>query len=153
MRFFKALAAGLLVVCLLTAGLLLFVSLESRRFQRRHADYVRDFLYELSLTWDPAAVADQLTADLRDRLASPAGRHAFRVLRDLGPLETVHALELNHYRFSFKEESGVFRCRARFRHADALVTFTLRADDQGIRVHGLAIRPMGDLRPGEGISV
>jgi hypothetical protein len=153
MKILKGLLAALGLACALVAGMLLYISAESREFKARHEDYVRSFIHDLSLAWDLDTVRTQLSREFLEQLESRAGHHALRVFRELGPLEDIRDLELHNYRATFQEETGIFRFKARFQHADALVTFTLRTDDQGIRVHGLTIRPVGDLRPGNRLDV
>jgi hypothetical protein len=153
MKILKGLLAALGLACALVAGMLLYISAESRQFKALHADYGRAFLHDLSLAWDLDDVRARLSHEFLERLESPAGRQALAAFRRLGPLEEIRDLELRHYRTTFREETGVFHCKARFHLAVALVSVTLRADGRWIRVHGLTIRPLGDLHHGNRLEV
>ncbi len=148
MKIIKAILIGLGVVFVLLVAFVSYVAVQSGKFEKEHAPFVRTFMAEFSKDWDVSAVEHSLTPEFIGQIGTPAGRDAIRQFRQLGRLKEITELDLDHFTTHAGINSykyGVFVLRAEFENAAAMITLSLVVDEKGARVEGLRINPTEDI--------
>lgn len=140
MKIIKNILVGLgaLLVLFVIAAFFLFG--ESTDFKEQNEEFVRDFTSQFSQSWEVSSVSALLTNDMLIQVNTPNGRQAMGVFRTLGRLKEITDMELNHYNADFNGiTTGIFKFKADFENASAVVTVTVQERDHQVRVHGFHV--------------
>jgi len=149
-KVIKTILIGFGIIFVLLVAFISYVAVQSGKFEKEHAPFVKSFMAEFSKDWDVSAVEHLLTPEFIDQIDTSSGREAMRQFRQLGRLKEITELNLDHFSTHAGTNSykyGVFVLRAEFEHATTMITLSLVVDENGARVEGLRINPTGDFEP------
>lgn len=143
MKVIKNILLGLGALFLLIVVFFTFLWGESSDFKEQNALFINNYLETFSTNWDLDDVKDQMTNGLLIEINTPNGTNAMNYFKTLGRLQEIRDLEINNYNTTLSGKTGVFLFKAKFQYSDTVVKMILQKNEDGVKVNGLYITPLG----------
>ena len=138
MRALKKILIGFGSVFLVLIALFAWLGMESVRFKRDEAPFVKAYVTDLSRHWNVADVYDRSDNEFIAQADSPNGQRTIQRFRSLGSLTSIDDFELKNYSDGTTGRRGVFDFKAGFENGEALVEVTV------VNHGGAATRVLGE---------
>jgi hypothetical protein len=138
MRALKKILIGLGSIFLVLIALFTWLGLQSVRFKQQQEPFVRTYMTDLSRHWNVADVYDRSDNEFLAEAGSAPGVRTMQSFKSLGPLLSIHDLELKNFSDGTWGRRGVFAFKGRFQNGEALVQILLENKGRtGSRVFGV----------------
>lgn len=121
MRILKNILIGFGVLFLLILVLVGWVGVRSSQFRTEEAPFVQTFVTDLSKRWDIADVYDRSENTFIEQATTPQAQQLLHQFKQLGPLKSVHDLELRNYISNNRGRTGLFSFKGTFENGEAVV--------------------------------
>lgn len=148
MRVVKNILISLGVLFLIFGAFFAWMVVGSHHFRKEQGPFVEVFVTDFSQHWDIADVYDRLENSLAEQFATPDGLQVLGHFKQLGPLKSVHDLELRNYNTGTTGRTGEFLFKGSFENGEAIVNVTIVKKDGAVRVLGIHLIPT-ELRTGK----
>ena len=125
MQVLKKILIGLGSVFLVLLVLFTWLGIQSVRFKREEAPFVKTYVTDLSRHWNVADVYDRSANEFVAQADSPEGQRTIESFQALGSLISVQDFELKNYSDGTWGQRGVFEFKAYFKNGKSLVEVTI----------------------------
>lgn len=125
MRVLKKILIGLGSVFLVLLLLFTWIGIQSVRFKREEAPFVKTYVADLSRRWNVADVYGRSANEFVEQADSPQGQRTMESFEALGSLISVQDFALKNYTDGTWGQRGVFDFKANFKNGKALVQVTI----------------------------
>lgn len=134
--------ATALFVLIVAAGI--YISQQSEEFKSYHEPFVRNFMSELTVTWELADVKHHLSEKFLEQADTEEGRAYLNQFSSLGPVRRIQEIEMGKYFSGSEGTLGEFIFQAEFDRRKVLVRLTLHEQSGEVKVQGLTINNLDD---------
>ena len=121
--------------------LIIFLAAGSSSFEEEQEPFVKQFIADFSIRWEPEDVYSRLSNELIENINTVEGKVFLAQFSALGKFKKISDFQIGNYKSSTDGEMADFSFKAFFDKGNALIEITIHSTDDGVRVNYLSITP------------